>query len=132
MREIKFRAYEKVTKRMIYFEKPFVTMSLERTTFEICIKSNHENMAGQPSQELMQFTGLKDKNGKEIYEGDVVKDRFGNHCEVIYDDGQWWAKNAIEHLKRSISAGTIGWNEYEIIGNIYSNPELLNTPKRGE
>src|SRR5665213_4284951 len=41
--------------------------------------------------ELMQFTGLIDVAGIRIYESDIIRDRTGNHYEVKYDDGQWWA-----------------------------------------
>ena len=79
---------------------------------------------------LMQFTGLKDKNGKEIYDGDIVQTVVTSEwdCDVPRDeeaviewDGfQWWAK----------SIHTADWHEiydypWEIIGNIYENPELL-------
>lgn len=66
---------------------------------------------------LMQYTGLKDKNGKEIYEGDVVKREEENPCLVEIGDGM-------------ITAGGVWLNEFrasleEAIGNIHENPELL-------
>ena len=77
--------------------------------------------------ELMQFTGLLDKNGKEIYEGDILKFYFGSKWErdqVQYDD-----KYAHYSLKESnITLNFFIENEdtLEVIGNIYENPELIN------
>lgn len=96
--------------------------------------------------EIMQFTGLKDKNGKEIYEGDiVVQDRY-----IWFDDGkpnyvstvefifsQWQAVlHCVNKDKQGISHGINGGlndtgvkdgenSQWEIIGNIYQNPELI-------
>lgn len=79
---------------------------------------------------VMQYTGLKDKNGKEIYEGDIVR-LFGTEkpCSVVFQDGmfvvkapyhkeEWFDLNMFEHDERVITL-------YEVIGNIYENPELL-------
>lgn len=70
MREIKFRAWNKIDKEMGI---PFTLDDLYQAG--LCqLKKKHE----EENYILMQFTGLHDKNGKEIYEGDIVK-----HCEVI-------------------------------------------------
>lgn len=71
---------------------------------------------------LMQYTGLKDKNGKEIYEGDVVKWGAGVKETVIFRD----AKFCIEGIDSySIPLLKNDCKDFEIIGNIYENPELL-------
>lgn len=86
---------------------------------------------------ICQYTGLKDKNGKEIYEGDVVlltcynyeEPVFGGKFKVIYDDinGMWLLVD-LENKDRGFAFGEIRSYykaEIEIIGNIYDNPELL-------
>ena len=89
--------------------------------------------------EIMQYTGLKDKNGKEIYEGDILV----NKSKSIFDDGRKYMDFAVlvgfesvgfvdlithTHIGRRLSSLTnkYFWTDYEIIGNIYENPELLN------
>ena len=79
---------------------------------------------------LMQSTGLKDKNGKEIFEGDVVRQvRTQPTTEnetitgvVTMIEGTWLIMNDCEQLASKLWSET---DENEIIGNIYKNPELL-------
>lgn len=69
---------------------------------------------------IMQFTGLKDKNGKEIYEGDIVRCNEQFVEQVVFLNGGFQTTQDGETFK--VSAW--GWDTMEVIGNIYENPEL--------
>lgn len=119
MREIKFRAWDKTEKKMIFHEN---TCGGLRDFFD----KMHLINDGYGRMNLMQHTGLLDKNGKEIYEGDIVK--WLNQMQSKED----YAKNpykqkVVKWGKESCSfnISTID-NDYEVIGNIYENPELVN------
>ena len=72
--------------------------------------------------ELMQFTGLRDRNDKEIYEGDIVR-VMGENWEVSYRPPQFVVERP---EKRDGRMDVRAWREWaEVIGNIYENPELL-------
>jgi uncharacterized phage protein (TIGR01671 family) len=81
---------------------------------------------------LLQYTGLKDKNGKEIYEGDILNSLYrSDGCKGIYEV-QWsdirasfFAKRHGEHQQMLVSIFPSDLQRCEIIGNIYENPDLL-------
>ena len=72
---------------------------------------------------VMQYTGLTDKKGADIYEGDIVKDSFGGVSVV-----SWCSNSASFYCKYSDDG--LGMDEFgsllEVIGNIYENPELMD------
>ncbi len=75
--------------------------------------------------EIMQYTGLKDRNGKEVFEGDIVKaptpwDSYEDRVNIVkYEDGRW-------NYSYSLDAYTdVPERDWEVLGNIYENPELL-------
>lgn len=74
-----------------------------------------------------QFTGLLDKNGKEIYEGDIVRDQW-NRYTPIYQNAIYMAYNVdkINDPYVSTQFNVIWRNGCEVIGNIHDNQELLN------
>lgn len=136
MRNIKFRAWHKDIKEM--FEVGQIT--LEKGIWDYQPKNRKHigiSIPYQPSFILMQYTGLHDKNGKEIYEGDIVlldcynyeEPAFDGEFKVIYDDiNGMWLLIDLENKDRGFTFGEIRSYykaEIEVIGNIYDNPELL-------
>ena len=151
MREIKFRAWvydeEKEEDKMVNV----IGIFFKGNSFipHRVIIDEEEKVWLLPNSELMQFTGLKDSKGKEIYEGDIV--RF---YEQGYDPNEpdeeriepetttvliYWNENgkclAIDWGYEDGRIAPVGWgyvyirnslfNYHEVIGNIYENPELL-------
>lgn len=107
MREIKFRAWNKVTKEFIQDFQPYIDMYTPDEPGVLAITS-------EDTAVVMQYTGLKDKNGVEIYEGDILT-RLG---VVEFSNGSFvvngWAP-----------IGEMGVDKCEVIGNIYQNKELI-------
>ena len=113
-REIKFRIWDKINRMWLR-----------------CFNVNLFDIGDLPNVELMQYTGLKDKNGKEIYEGDIVKYKFPYDTRLKHI-------SPVKFLETEASFGikdiygneiplyTISANNYfEVIGNIYENKNLL-------
>ncbi len=134
-REIKFRAWEKsyedsegemlimpMNKLKFDYEQGFVLAFTEYEDF-YC----HEGYGKERiyTFEVMQYTGLKDKNGKEIYEGDIRKD--GHYVKY------WGEKACFGWYKTPfgfIITTDFAEEEIEVTGNIYENPELITNKQK--
>ena len=128
MREIKFRAWDKKYKEMIkdIWIAPEYDWNLFSDNDAMCERARPE----QGQIVLMQYTGLKDKNGKEIYEGDLLIFQGDRDAmfEVFYNDIYGKFSCCRTHYLGSRCGGYVPEIEdkkFEIVGNIYENQELL-------
>ena len=146
MKEIEFRVYDKKTKQMVTAENVYkIIDDYERNgkveafspydrdewypAYEILtifdylkdIINKIDEERNEPRFEIMQYTGLKDKNGKKIFEGDIVKDLLGDVGVVIYS-----TKHSAFEVK-GWENGYRFWHDIdiEVIGNVFDNKELL-------
>jgi uncharacterized phage protein (TIGR01671 family) len=135
MREIKFRAWDKINEIMC------LVNSIELDVAQVYLGAPVVGMISMEDVALLQYTGLLDKQGKEIYEGDIV--RFEYYDEMIVNDNDVQKYSEDAQITKVQSRGVIkgdfeecqlwliDWamdSDYifEIIGNIYENPEYLN------
>lgn len=149
MREIKFRAWDKHHKVFVDQRKFCIRLDGEIVVLD---NSGHWSTQNPADFHIVQFTGLKDKNGKEIYEGNIVSCPSGTIRQIgdkeYNEDGSfktWYASNppniyTVYNLGYAFflgrkedhrHAGIINhqthkmWFDLEVIGNIYENPELM-------
>lgn len=152
-REIKFRAWDEINKRMTYdffWVHSDGDIWYDQDPHGVDM-SGRKKIAPVTRLKLMQYTGLKDKNGKEIYEGDILSAKRtvnglplpnGKAAEIFGDiptETRTWNEIVVAEFKVTESSisfilpeegGTYQERgiklEWEIVGNIYDNPELLN------
>jgi len=124
MRTIKFRAWDKENKRMWNdVQKAYDWIILDSNEYDPIPANNFWEMICDDNFILMQYTGLGDKNGVEIYEGDMVRLKSNTHKiywkgEIVYKENGFWI------IEENGSRSSI-FNKWEVIGNIYENKKLL-------
>lgn len=110
MRNIEFRAFDGNTKSWVYVVMVHGQMQVNYSYANL---NPEEDKIG----EWLQYTGLKDKNNKKIYEGDILEHNSGNVQELKYVILEGSGYSGFQHLNVK--------SQIKIIGNIYENPELL-------
>lgn len=118
-REIKFRAWDE------RFSSMFECEQIIKASADSGMVSGYFDGSGCPKSEndsLMQYTGLKDKNGVKIFEGDVVKVTDSKSLWIVDFDAPSFI---VQIVSGGITANLYSDLVYEVIGNIYENPELL-------
>src|SRR5437870_5331032 len=132
MREIKFRTWDTLEKQMLVVEQ------LNLDDGEVYTEGDVNSLyfrqlpeESEPNCVLMQFTGLTDKNGNEIYEGDVLRNTKSKDVFEVHWDAEMATFEGIDRRERKVGGVTYGptlfpmSGKLEIIGNIYENPKLL-------
>ena len=126
MREIKFRAWVKDRKAifeviLIDYVSKKVTYIVERTGHLLNIRHDKFN-----DIELMQYTGIKDKDNKEIYEGDILFESFGErYYKVVFENGSFRAEFKGDFEEYSFDLIDVVAQSCEVIGNIHENSKLM-------
>lgn len=123
-REIKFRAWDPSESRMVQFgDDDFWYMSMfdDKPRAIGCHNAGSDPDSDIDDAVILQYTGLKDKHGVEIYEGDIIR--------ATAIDGYLPTMNDITIVEYNpgyfFTNDELAWHELEVIGNIYQNPELL-------
>lgn len=139
MREIKFRAWSKTNKKMLYR-----VLAGPGDPCSIVYDEDRKKWVqfDDACGDIMQYTGLKDKHGKEIYEGDIctihdgmmyspsAKKMVEGKYAVYWNDDRWGLKDAHgdDYDSGDFYRGNdIWWAKFEVIGNIYEHPEMVKT-----
>ena len=117
----RFRAWDKVFKEMVQVN----ALVLDEQVVKVTYKNGNVAKEDMKEYELMQSTGLKDKNGKEIFEGDVLGTKDGSLNGIIEyrEDLGMFVNSLIRYNNFERLCRVAG--DREILGNIYENPELL-------
>lgn len=145
MKQLKFRAWDSQTKRFIQDDvdvenrenHDLGNYALDPSGVLYFFQSDEGGMSvlDKKDVEIMQWTGLKDKNGQPVFEGDIVHEDCTNPnvnwtYEVFYDkdEAKFWLRNEEEVYGQwnvYDDPAYVRWSLYEVIGNVWESPELI-------
>lgn len=133
MREIKFKAWDKNDKRIFidpqmidFYNKKIGYMQYQTEYMPDTSYSIPVGFEEFEYSELMEWTGLYDKNGEDIYEGDILFESFGEkYYKVVFENGSFRAEFEGDFEEHSFDLIDVVTQGCEVVGNIYENPELI-------
>lgn len=145
MRELKFRAWDEMGKIM-HYDFQFIRSGTEASDW-IVFSSDKQRLSDKPHPfnnpypqqqlKIMQYTGKKDKNGREVYEGDILRYMLDTHVNIFVEPVKW--DDELVHWRpfndQCDYDGLLtvqSLSECVIIGNIYQNPEMLAKSRQSE
>lgn len=139
MRELKFRVWNKDLERMFVAPSDSFSLMVADTGITIAMWCSDGIVDEFPADDVMQYTGLKDKNGKEIFEGDVLRvsfwEDYENKCAYVDEEEKISVKVVFENGAILCLEQEETWYELydvqnssdiEIVGNIHEHKELLD------
>lgn len=134
MDRFKFRAWDKSRQRMHGGMASNLMLNLDGWLFwqfgmsypELLVNEELDNYI------LMQCTGLKDAEGKLVYESDILVHPDYGHLQIKWSNGEFYCHNFNTHVVGEDHYTMAACDEAVVIGNIYENPELLTTPQEGD
>lgn len=133
-RDVKFKGWDSVNEVMLPVE------SINFREGYVSLNEGDNSLTDTLEMiELIQYTGLKDKNGKEVYEGDIIESPLweAEPYEIVFKDYAFKARDIRKKIMYGsdlffdiddLLSGCVG-ETFEVIGNIYENPELLRGKK---
>lgn len=122
-REIKFRG-----KRLDNGKWEYGFLLKSASTFiaiDVGLVDGHFELYNVDPETVGQFTGLKDRNGKEIYEGDIITNLYGDIGVIVLKE----RTASFVCSLNLVSFNSVNWDKCVIVGNIYDNPELIHDQK---
>lgn len=131
-REIEFRGWHKANQVMLYEGWNDTVLGHKGQYF----LNKAKLFEFGESVEVMQYTGLKDKNGVEIYEGDVIEAKWNDHVGLIRGEVKYQTRECGFRAWGRFPSGSLGsmmpGSNVVVLGNIYENPELLDGGNDGK
>ena len=132
-REIKFRLWSKIDKKFIKTDNSDLNFVINSDGYLYSVENFYGEIyvSLQLNIVVLQFTGLQDKNGIEIYEGDILKYKFPYDRRKVHTSPVTYSETQASFGIKDIYGNEIPLyritanNYFEVVGNIYENPELL-------
>lgn len=120
--ELKFRAFNKRTKKL--YRSGALSFSTERHSFMIYSDREMDGVKDD-DMEIMQYTGQKDLNNKEIFQRDIIMLDEAKHIIVWDNNRGGWSYTDVERRMKMTAFGRSEANRCEVLGNEFEHPELL-------